>query len=57
LSQDPGSLFGRLLAVCIRDDYVKEKGKLLTEGVLLVILGACSSVVTTYLLSLAGVFV
>ena len=57
MPKDPGSLFGGLLRVCIRDDYVREDGKMLAEGVLFVILGACSSVVTTYILSLAGVFV
>jgi hypothetical protein len=50
-------LFGGLLAACIRDDYVKENGKILAEGVLFVVLGACSSLATTYVLSLAGVFV
>jgi len=57
LPQDPGSIFGGLLAGCIRDEYLKEERKMLAEGVLFVILGACTSVLTTYLLSLAGVFV
>ncbi len=42
---------------CISDEYIKEDKKVLAEGVLLFLLGACSSVLTTYLLSLAGVFV
>lgn len=53
MPKDPGSLFGGLLSVCIRDDYAKEP-KVLVEGVLLLLLGACSSVATTYFLSLAG---
>ena len=57
MPQDPGSIFGGLLAGCIRDEYLKEERKMLAEGVLFVILGACTSVLTTYLLSLAGVFV
>jgi hypothetical protein len=57
MPKDPGSVFGGLLAACIRDDYTKEDGKFWAEGVLFVILGACSSVVTTYLLSLAGILV
>jgi len=57
LPQDPGSTFGGLLAGCIRDDYLKEDRRMVTEGVLFVILGACSSVFTTYILSLAGILV
>ncbi|MDG6902417.1 MAG: hypothetical protein JRM80_10740 [Nitrososphaerota archaeon] len=55
MPQDPGTLFGSLLAGCIRDDYLKDDRKVLAEGVVFLILGACSSVATTYLLSLAGV--
>ncbi|HXY56797.1 MAG TPA: hypothetical protein VEH01_04195 [Nitrososphaerales archaeon] len=54
MSQDPGSTFGGLLAGCIRDDYVKQERKILAEGIIFLILGAASSVATTYLLSLAG---
>ncbi len=57
MPQDPGSIFGGLLAGCIRDDYLKEDRKTLAEGVMFLIFGAVSSVLTTYLLSLAGVFV
>lgn len=57
MSADPGSLFGRLFSVCIRDEYVREDRKIMAEGALFLIFGAVSSVVTTYLLSLAGVFV
>ena len=52
---EPGSIFGGLLARCIRDVYVKDDSKLAAEGVLFVILGAVSSVLTTYFLSLAGI--
>jgi len=57
LTRDPGSLFGGLFSVCIRDDYVKEDRKIMAEGVLFLIFGALSSVATTYLLSLAGILV
>jgi hypothetical protein len=54
MPQEPGSLFGGLLSACISDDYIKEK-KVFAEGVVLLVFGACSSVATTYLLSLAGI--
>ncbi len=57
MSQDPGSIFGGLLAGCIRDVYVKEERRVLAEGVLFLVLGAFSSVATSYLLSVAGIFV
>lgn len=57
MTRDPGSLFGGLFSVCIRDDYVKEDRKIMAEGVLFLIFGALSSVATTYLLSLAGILV
>jgi hypothetical protein len=57
MSQDPGSTFGRLLAGCISDRYDTEDRKALAEGVIFLILGAASSVVTTYLLATLGVFV
>ena len=57
MSKDPGSTFGRLLAGCIRDDYVKQERQILAEGVLFLVLGAVSSVATTYVLSLAGILV
>jgi hypothetical protein len=55
MPQDPGSTFGSLLAGCISDDYLKEDKKVLAEGVVFLLLGACSSLVTTYLLALAGI--
>ena len=57
MSRDPGSIFGGLFSVCIRDEYVKLDRKFVAEGVLCLILGAASSIVTTYVLSLAGVLV
>jgi uncharacterized membrane protein len=57
LTRDPGSVFGGLFSVCIRDDYIKEDRKIMAEGVLFLIFGLVSSVVTTYVLSLAGVLV
>jgi hypothetical protein len=55
MPQDPGSTFGGLLAGCISDDYLKEKNRVVAEGVVCIVLGAASSVVTTYLLSMAGI--
>ncbi len=57
MPRDPGSVFGALFAACIRDEYVKEDRRIAAEGAILMILGACSGAATTYLLSLAGVFV
>jgi len=57
LSRDPGSIFSGLFSVCIRDEYVKQDRRMVAEGVLCLILGAVSSVVTTYILSLAGILV
>jgi hypothetical protein len=57
MSQDPSSTFGGLLAGCISDAYQKQDRKTLAEGVLFMILGAACSVITTYVLSLAGVLV
>jgi hypothetical protein len=57
LTRDPGSIFGGLFSVCIRDVYIKEDRKIMAEGVLFLIFGALSSVATTYALSLAGVVV
>lgn len=57
LSGDPGSIFGGLFSACIRDSYVKEDRKLVAEGAAFLLLGALCSIATTYVLSLAGVFV
>ncbi len=52
---EPGSIFGGLLARCIRDVYVKDDSRLVAEGVVFLIFGAASSVATTYLLASVGV--
>ncbi len=57
MSRDPGSIFGGLFSACIRDDYVKQDRKMVAEGVLCLILGMVSSVVTAYVLSIAGILV
>jgi len=56
LSNDPLSMFGGLMRICIREDR-EEKNKVLTEGVVLMILGMASSILTTYLLASLGLFV
>ncbi|HUI23057.1 MAG TPA: hypothetical protein VLY82_01540 [Nitrososphaerales archaeon] len=57
MTPDPGSIFGGLFSVCIRDDYIKEDRKIMAEGVLFLIFGLVSSAATTYVLSLAGILV
>ncbi len=54
---DPGVVFGNLLSGCIRDVWVEQDRMAVVEGVMFLILGAASSVATTYLLSMAGIFV
>jgi hypothetical protein len=54
LPPDPGAIFGSLLAKCIRDDYAEDDSKHVAEGVAFVVLGAFCSMLTTYLLSMAG---
>jgi heme O synthase-like polyprenyltransferase len=56
MSNDPLSMFGGLMRRCIREDRL-EDGKILTEGVLLMILGVASSFVTTYVLAWLGFLV
>lgn len=51
MPQDPASTFGKLLAGCISDEYLKIDRKTLAEGAVFLILGALSSVVTTYALT------
>ena len=55
MPQEPGTIFGGLLAGCISDDYIKPDKKMIAEGVVFLILGAFSSVATTYLLSMVGI--
>jgi hypothetical protein len=54
MPKDPMSSFGNLMSGCINDEYTQENGVVLTEVIFLA-LGVCASVVTTYLLSLAGI--
>jgi uncharacterized membrane protein len=54
MTPDPGAIFGDLVRVCIRDDYVKDEAKVVREGVLFLVLGLCSSLATAYFLSMAG---
>ena len=54
---DPASTFGSLLGTCISDDYVEHGKRSMAEEVLFLVLGACSSIATTYLLSVVGIFV
>lgn len=53
MPQDPGSVFGGLLSVCVSDQYLREP-RVLMEGVLFMILGIGCSVATTVVLSAAG---
>ena len=55
MPRDPGSIFGGLLAGCISDAYLKQDKKVLAEEAVFLIIGALSSVVTTYALSVARV--
>jgi hypothetical protein len=57
MPQDPGSIFGSLIGVCIRDDYVEQSKRGMAEEILFIVFGACTSIATTYLLSFAGIFV
>jgi predicted aconitase with swiveling domain len=56
MSKDPSSFFGGLSKGCIRDEYVKDP-ETVRDGVLLMLLGAGSSVLTVYLLSLVRILV
>ena len=57
MPQDPGSIFGSLLGACIRDDYTEHGKRGMAEEILCLVVGACTSVATTYLLSVVGIFV
>jgi hypothetical protein len=54
---DPSSIFGSLLGACIRDDYIEHGKRGMAEEVLCLVIGACTSIATTYLLSVVGIFV
>jgi len=49
------SSFGNLMLGCISDEYTQEERKLVLDEILFLALGVCASVMTTYLLSLAGI--
>jgi hypothetical protein len=56
LSKEPSSVFAGISQSCIRDEYVEEEG-VVRDGVLMLVLGIGSSVMTVYVLSLLGLFV
>lgn len=56
MPRDPMSEFGALMSACVSDEYKKDRG-LVRDGVVFALLGMLSSVVTTYALSMAGIFV
>jgi hypothetical protein len=51
MPRDPVSIFGGLLAGCISDVYLKQDKKVLAEEAVFLIVGALSSVATTYALA------
>jgi len=55
MPKDPMSSFGNLMLVCISDEYTQRERRMVLEQVLFLALGVCASVVTTYLLSYAGI--
>jgi hypothetical protein len=57
LTPDPGAIFGGLLQACIRDRYLPKEKTAALEGVAFLVLGVCSSFLTTYLLAAAGYLV
>jgi len=57
MTPDPATLFGGLLRGCISDRYLPRDKAAVAEGVVFVVLGVCSSFLTTYILSAAGYLV
>jgi hypothetical protein len=55
MAKDPMSSFGNLMLGCISDEYVQQERRVVLEGILFLALGLGASLVTTYLLSLAGI--
>jgi len=55
MASDPGSVFGKLTGGCISDEYIHKKMTGAAESFLFLLIGVCSSVATTYLLSAAGI--
>ena len=56
MPREPMSEFGALMNVCVSDEYRRDRG-VVRDGAVFIILGLASSVLTTYLLSLARIFV
>jgi hypothetical protein len=56
MPDDPMTIFGPLLSVCVSEGE-RRKGSEVLESVVLVMLGLGCSLVTTYLLSALGVLV
>jgi hypothetical protein len=57
MTPEPGALFGGLLRACISDRYLPRGKGAAVEGFAFVILGLCSSFLTTYFLSAVGYLV
>jgi hypothetical protein len=57
LIPEPVAFFGHLLRSCISDEKGENLKGFLSDGVALVGLGMLSSVLTTYVLTQAGIFV
>jgi hypothetical protein len=55
MTKDPMSSFGKLMLGCISDEYTRQERGVVLDGILFLALGACASLATTYLLSLAGI--
>jgi hypothetical protein len=55
MAKDPMSSFGKLMLGCISDEYIRQDRRVVLDGVLFLLLGVCTSLATTYLLSLAGI--
>jgi sugar phosphate permease len=57
MPQDPMVIFGNLLRGCISDRYLKADRKSTAEGLLFMVMGMASSILTTYALSAVGLLV
>jgi len=55
MAKDPMSSFGKLMLGCISDEYQEQESRVVLEGVFFLVLGLCTSLATTYLLSLVGI--
>jgi hypothetical protein len=54
--QDPLSVFGSLLGVCVSEEDSRDRSGV-AEGAVLFLLGVGSSVLTTYILAALGILV